>query len=286
MNDFLGNLIAKSTGNASAIRPYLPSRFEPVTPNEEQFEVSDEMDFERVTAPPPQVRSVVSVAAPRVERIAPPPLAEQRNAEAAPAETHQRNAEAVPSQPRYSTSEPEPAAKAPPALNPSRESEPALRVPDAVVRERLVERAAFVEQETRRPVGSPSEPLHIRVERVLPASTLLIAERPPAVTERDAETVYSVSPLEPPPPLAAAAVARERVKEQFPAARTEAGRRGAIPPRALTARRSSEPDIHVTIGRVEVRATPPPATPPARRNAPQPMSLEEYQRRRTSGEQR
>jgi hypothetical protein len=284
MSDFLGNLIAKSTGNASAIRPYLPSRFEVVTPNEAQLEVLDEMTFERATETPPQVRTVASVAEPRIERFAPPPL------------TDNRNAEANLSEPRYLTSDRNPAAEGPTPTTP-RESKPALRDPDAVVRERLVERAVFVDRETRRPVESPSEPLHIRVERGLSASTLLIAAQPPAHVQGDAATaVYSVSSPEPTSPLVPADVARGPVNrqspatrnkaEQFPATRIGAGRRGTIPPRALASQRSSEPDIHVTIGRVEVRATPPPATPPARRNAPQPMTLEEYLRGRTSGEQR
>jgi hypothetical protein len=45
----------------------------------------------------------------------------------------------------------------------------------------------------------------------------------------------------------------------------------------------SEPDIHVTIGRVEIRATSPGPQPIARRTAPQHMTLEEYQRRRNAG---
>jgi hypothetical protein len=283
MSDFLGNLIAKSTGHASDIRPHLPSRFEPVTPNEAQLELLDEMTIERATAPPPQVRIVASVAEPRVTRFAPPPL------------TDNRNAEATLSALRSLTSAPNPATETP-APPPPREAKPALRVPDPVVRERLVERAVFVDRETKRPVESSSEPRHIRVEHGLAASTLLITAQPPAHVPSDTATGYSVSSPAPAAPFVPADVARARVNEQlpatrnkaeqFPVTRTGAGRSGTSQPRALTAQRSSEPDIHVTIGRVEVRATPPPATLPARRNAPQPMTLEEYLHRRTSGEQR
>lgn len=54
----------------------------------------------------------------------------------------------------------------------------------------------------------------------------------------------------------------------------------AVPAQAAPDRASESPVIHVTIGRIEVRATPPPA--PAKR-VPQPaqsMSLEEYLRSR------
>lgn len=46
-----------------------------------------------------------------------------------------------------------------------------------------------------------------------------------------------------------------------------------------------EPTIHVTIGRVEVRAAPPAAPPPkARRSEPPVMSLDEYLRKRAGGD--
>src|SRR5205085_80726 len=175
-------------GNAGAIRPYLPSRCEPVTPNEAQLEVLDEMTVERATETPPKVRIVASVAEPRVERFAPSPLTDNRNAEAALAETVNRNAEAALSELRYLRSDPDPATEAP-SPPPPRDSKPALRVPDAVVRERLVERAVSVDRETERPVEAPSEPLHIRVEHGLSASTLLIAEQPPAHVPSDAAAI-------------------------------------------------------------------------------------------------
>jgi hypothetical protein len=46
------------------------------------------------------------------------------------------------------------------------------------------------------------------------------------------------------------------------------------------------PTIHVTIGRVEVRATAPAAPPPQRRPAPRRMSLDEYLTQRSSGGRR
>jgi hypothetical protein len=50
---------------------------------------------------------------------------------------------------------------------------------------------------------------------------------------------------------------------------------------------TAPPAVHVTIGRIEVRATPaaPPATPRPQAQAPvpAPMSLEEHLRQRTGG---
>jgi hypothetical protein len=57
-------------------------------------------------------------------------------------------------------------------------------------------------------------------------------------------------------------------------------------PGVAPAMASPPPTIHVTIGRVEVRATPPPAGSRAKGALPPVMSLEEYLRRRAAGGQR
>jgi hypothetical protein len=121
------------------------------------------------------------------------------------------------------------------------------------------------------------------VELAPPVSTLLVVEPQLDSAARDAIEMSGVPSPESPPPPSLAVVVRGPVAAPPPATRTAPRRAGPVMPRALAAQRRSEPDVHVTIGRVEVRATPPPS-PPVRRNAPQPMSLDEYLRRRTSGE--
>ncbi|MEY2159914.1 hypothetical protein [Rhodanobacter sp. FW106-PBR-LB-2-11] len=43
---------------------------------------------------------------------------------------------------------------------------------------------------------------------------------------------------------------------------------------------ASKPAVHVSIGRLEVRAAPPASAPPRRRDGPQPGSLDDYLRQR------
>lgn len=69
-----------------------------------------------------------------------------------------------------------------------------------------------------------------------------------------------------------------RIARTMPPPRDEHASRDAQPSRANTIAATPtppEPTIHVSIGRVEVRAVAP-ASPPARRTAPQPMSIDEY----------
>jgi hypothetical protein len=270
MSDFLSHLIAKSAGNASAIRPYLPSRFERVAPPAPPLDVIDEISLAAVIERPSPMRMMPSASQQHHEHVAPSALAEERPANAAMGEV------------RTSMDDPGPTAPAPPP--PMREPKPARRDSDPVVRERLMERTLFVDRETERPGEKPAEPLHSPIERGLSASTQLITEPQPTLVWRDEATTYIISETFE-PPLAPVAIAREPVNELFPATPTEARRTGAISPQALASQRNSEPDIYVTIGRVEVRATPPPTPPERRRSTPQHMTLDEYLRRRTSGEQ-
>ena len=65
----------------------------------------------------------------------------------------------------------------------------------------------------------------------------------------------------------------------------QAGRAPAPAPAAPTAA-SAEPVIHVTIGRIEVRAAPAPKGASRERQAAPPVALDEYLRQRARGEGR
>ena len=100
------------------------------------------------------------------------------------------------------------------------------------------------------------------------------AEQPPSTAPPPARRGGEPAPrtngprTPPPSPLVAAQVA---------------GRRASQPRRET--RRDEPPEVHVTIGRIEVRAVAPPAPAPTRRPLPQPvpLSLDEYLEQRRSG---
>ena len=92
-----------------------------------------------------------------------------------------------------------------------------------------------------------------------------------------------------PPPEQAASVLRPALRSA-PQEASEAPRPAAV--RTSSARAGAGPDnapapvqqtIHVTIGRIEVRATPPPSAPARKQNAAPVMSLDEYLKTRSGG---
>jgi hypothetical protein len=291
MSDFLSNLIAMGAGAAGAIRPYLPSPFEPVHPTELRLDVDDEISVVATAGTPPPAQLKQRATARHVEHHA-PPLTDSRRDEASLAE------------PQYPARDPGPPAETP--APPASQTASASRDPEPLRHGRPLERAVILERGADPDVERPAEPSHNRaelapvrtsqglrseppqeahnqVELAPPASTLLVVEPQLDSAARDAVAMSGVPSLESPPPPSLVAIVRGHVAAPPPATRTGSRRAGPVTPRALDAQRRSEPDVHVTIGRVEVRATPP-LPPPMRRNAPQPMSLDEYLRRRTSGE--
>jgi len=147
----------------------------------------------------------------------------------------------------------------------------------------------------------------------LQRSTTLAAERPPAapapaqsapMAESRAATRWHDDPASPAPsaeaeaaqpPLNAKPPARRdgespprtdgaRMPPPSPLVAAQIAGRRASPPRHET-RHEEPPAVHVTIGRIEVRAVAPPAPAPARRPRPQPvpLSLDEYLEQRRSG---
>ena len=264
MSGFLASLVARARGEARAIRPRLPSRFEtPIadTPADNPFgEIIEEFPSEtppsvqpacetpfaqpetppqptpdtpgvrRTATPVTTLANVPPAAAPelRANEFAPPAVAVSNPTPDAPSRTEQASSAPSPVEPIT-------IEFAPPAVAVSNPT------PDAPSR---------TEQASSAP--SPVEPITIIREstetrivpqRVVPAR-VNVAPVPPA---RPGQNV---------PPFAA------QQQQQHPA---------------------PQPTIEVTIGRIEVRATQP-ATAPSRAAAPSPvMSLDDYLRARVRG---
>ena len=74
---------------------------------------------------------------------------------------------------------------------------------------------------------------------------------------------------------------QETSGEPWPTAARTSARAGAGPDNAPA---PIQQTIHVTIGRIEVRATPPPSAPARKQNAAPVMSLDEYLKTRSGGQ--
>jgi hypothetical protein len=244
MSDFLDRLASRAIGGDTALLPRLPSLFEPLqkTPI---LPLSDE------GGAPSRDRDV-----PWVTATAPPAVPVQPMHAASAAE--RSRARALPGDPSP-VSEPEHvAAPAQRHTLPSPRLEPAPRSAPSVERP-----------------AAPSTPAH-------PAATSLPSLVPPRQTRIAAERQAPAPPsasgsLRPAPvpvfgaphagslPAPSGPVATQRV----PA--LPAGRETGV---------SSEPVVHVSIGRLEVRAVAATGTTPRRRDGPQPSSLDNYLRER------
>ena len=243
MSDFLDRLAARAIGSGAALAPRLPSLFEPL-PRAPVMPPADESEA------PARAREA-SPAVPPVPDVAPPPRAptharesiEPRAARVAPVER--------PALPTTAGT----AADVPhaPMPSPPRAASPV--------------RAIGAEQ-----ASTPPTP-----ER--PAVTSSFAfPRPPRVARTRRETASAPAPngvlLAAPAPVFASTGAASTRSERTVAARAAAARAEG---KADAAR---EPVVHVSIGRLEVRATPAAAAPPRRRDGPQPGSLDDYLRQR------
>ena len=296
MSDFLGHLVARSLDltAAPAVRPRLASRFEPVTqavapPLEETVE-----EIMPAVAPATGPAFAETPAAPQAHRPAPhprplshppSPTARERGVTFGPTDsdfssslsgtgraegrggegeglrvaTEVHVTQLTPPQPpvqeRRRGEEPKlPAPPAPARLTPARDRSAPPAEPPAT------ERRPQVEPVIRR----------VEVERVftpIPPPPAATPAAPPAPAA-PAQAIPSVAPV--PPILQPRVQIVER--DPFPTRREEP---------------ATEPVIHVTIGRIEVRATPAPKFPVRDRKVARPaVDLEEYLRQRAKGEGR
>jgi hypothetical protein len=252
VSDFLSHLAARSAAPELALRPRPVSRFEPAPGRalEQRPAVFEQTDEEREPDAPQPGRS------PRSRLLSPPVPSGRLRAE--PDEVS-------------------------PAAGPSGRAASARRSPAAV--------------EARPSAPAPSEP---RPARRLPSgeeteSDLAPPKRrrhePEPEPERRAE--QAPAPEEAPRPRERVVVV-ERVRSVAASAAVESPVPPSAPPRIfpeLLADRppvhtepEPEPDVHVTIGRIEVRAVPAaPSAPVVGERRPPVMTLEEYLRRRSEG---
>lgn len=298
MPDFFTRLAERTLGLVNAIQPVVPSLFAPGAPLiDGQAEAKQELTIEEQVAPPgstvpPEIDAPVEPRQSPIQQVAPRSVISPPDAQPAPTVERAR-----PSQPQD-----EPAARS----EPSKAALP-------------TESSPVIEQLSAAPPTNPMRQPSERSERAKPAarraeaaqivntseaapSSESIAQRPtidpqPASTAPRARSQVTAQPFDrgssarstvPVP------VADERqtptIERRTSPTRAErpalVGREPTIPllpptprvPEPPTAQPA--PQIHVSIGRIEVRAvTPPPAAAPQPKPAPTPrMSLDEYLR--------
>ena len=242
MSDFLDRLAARAIGSETALSPRLPSLFEPL----QRAPIMPPADAGEV---PAHHRDMAS-AAPVV-----PVAASSPREPARAAESMERSAARV--VPVDRTAAPAPARAAANLPHEPRPSSPIAPAPVPSV----VERSGTPVAPERQAVGS--SPVQPRQVHVAPARQ---------------ETARTPAPggalLPAPAPVFAATRTTPEGSGRTVAARDAAARTGG------KAAATVEPVVHVSIGRLEVRAAPAAAAPSHRREEPRPSSLDDYLRQR------
>lgn len=243
MSDFLDRLAARAIDGGTALTPRLPSLFEPL----QRASIMPSADEGEA----PAHHRDAAVAAPVVPSAAPLPREPARAIESV-----ERHAARV--APPDHTAAPVPGRAA--ASSPH-EPRPSPTMMPTSVQSAVVARSG-TPVVPERPAASPS-PVSPRQARVAPTRQ---------------ETARTAAPngalLPAPAPVFAVPRAAPAPSERTVAARAAAARaegRGAA---------TGDPVVHVSIGRLEVRAAPATAAPSRRREEPRPSSLDDYLRQR------
>jgi hypothetical protein len=245
MSDYLGNLIARTVSPAVAVRPQLPSLFEPA-PAAREAKSEPEFEQENFVEQPPVTQPS--------EKLAPMPLSIPT--------PHQ----SVFREPEQTVSEISRARK---ILEASQESE-------AAIQQRIVRRAAPTLREHK-----PSNPTPRRSDVIKSPVRDFIASASHEVSARE-ETRASQPSVASKPVVVPKLRKHELLKWSgvqpvVPAIRSLPPI-APLPPAAATA----PPAINVTIGRVEIRAVPP-APQRAKPKRASVLSLEDYLSQRAKG---
>lgn len=316
MSDFVGRLLG--WGDASPIQPIVPSWFERTSASAEESLPAGALTEADPsgTAAARRGQAVVQLPSPaQVGNLSPGPEPVATPVAApGPASASQAPSSPVPGATPVTTAGSTPVSqepsnlvrRQPPATTPGLAS--GRRVPSSPM---YVETPFTTQAEAETPISwdLPTELVanqsHVPVAHAqLPTPRTL--ESPPTHTGLVHAGVESMEPAEMTPLRPAAIPTRHPVSAQ-PAAlnwAAEVKRPRAHPVQAVTPRSSpefppavstptrsrraqAEPTVHITIGRVEVKATPAPATPKRTQKANQPvLSLNDYLRDRAGGDHR
>ncbi len=250
MSDFFANLAARAVETSATIRPRLATRFEPVAPPEPFTEVVIETAGAETGAPTP----IASVA----EKAPSPVESEPASVPVAPP------SDATGAIPVGSVASPivaAPSAAAPP--QPWARDAPSAPEPSAAPRDdrAATPSAATLRRPSARDVPSASEP------SVAPRDDHAATPPVPKRTHHAAPPASPAFPLAVPPTLP-----REIGTTLAP--RVAAVERPEPPP--------VETIVHVNIGRIELRAPPPPAAAKRERAVPAVTTLAEYLQQRAA----
>lgn len=244
MSDFLDRLASRAIGSETMLAPRLPSLFEPLqpTPIMPLTETGDARARDGEKTP---------------DTVATP--AAVRPSSAFAVEPIRRSTSHVMSPDRTAPSEPASAAAIPRDV-----AGPSAPVASAALGVAMVERSAG-------PARSEDLSKARTSSTVQPRQTRIQAAQPEAKPEPVAGSLWPA----PEPVFSRPSASSEPVRS---------GRATASPSRAVPLGRSSETMdesvVHVSIGRLEVRAAPSASAPSRRRPGPQPASLDDYLRQR------
>ena len=243
MSDFLDRLAARAIGGEAALAPRLPSLFEPLA-RAPSMATADEGEA------PARTRDASRLPPPAAAPPPRPPVPARELIE--------------PRAPRPSPAEPAPlplparaAADAPGAsMPPSRAAAPARAMAAEPSPARSAPDSAVATPTSVAPRAARLTP--VRHESMQPPAA--IGALLPAPTPVFATTHAATAPAQP------GRTAAMRLRRDAQAAQGN--------------RAGGEPVVHVSIGRLEVRAAPAAVAPPRRRDGPQPGSLDDYLRQR------
>lgn len=241
MSDFLDRVAARAGDGAKALAPRLPSLFEPL-------QRAPLMAVAETTEAAPEPRRANTHSETAEQRADPPAPRPRTAATAEPSQASPSLRAADPSPAVSSTKQPQATPAFEKTVVATRQSEPA---PAAALRP------------SPRVMPAPPPPPSIapRELRRAPEPSFTAAAMPTT-----GSLLPPASPVFATPPMAASARAAAGV----------ARRASATSPAAA----APEPVVHVSIGRIEVRAAPTPTAPARRRDGPQPASLDDYLRQR------